>query len=177
MELNNLLIKRKSIRRYQTKAVDKEILNQIFEAAIKAPSWKNSQTHRYYCVTNSEILDKLKQTLPTFNQENVKDAPVLIVSSYKMNRSGFKRDGSQENEVGQSWGAYDLGLSDENLLLKATELGLGTLVMGIRDSNAIRNLLSIPKDEIIVSVIGLGYPDIDPEPVQRKALDQIVKYY
>lgn len=176
MELSNAIKHRKSIRRYKTKPIEKEKLNQLFEAAIQAPSWKNSQTHRYYCVTHVETLRQLKQALPLFNQENVKDAPVLIVSAYKINRSGFKRDGTPENELGQSWGSYDLGISDENLLLKATELGLGTLVMGLRDSEAIRQLLNIPMDESIVSVIGLGYPDINPEPVQRKSLPQIVTY-
>ena len=49
--------------------------------------------------------------------------------------------------------------------------------MGIRDEKAIRNLLNIPADETIVSVISLGYPDIDPEMPKRKSNIEIATYY
>ena len=43
------------------------------------------------------------------------------------------------------------------LLLKATELGLGSIVLGLRDAKAIRALLNIPDEEVVVSVICIGY--------------------
>lgn len=53
----------------------------MLEAAILAPSWKNSQVTRYYVVTGEKMLEKVKETLPEFNRKNVQDAPVLIVSA------------------------------------------------------------------------------------------------
>ncbi|MFQ7173914.1 MAG: hypothetical protein ACLRQF_18750 [Thomasclavelia ramosa] len=51
----------------------------------------------------------LKRCLPEFNQENCKNAPVLI-ASFIPNRSGFERDGTPSNELANGWGCYDLGL-------------------------------------------------------------------
>ena len=69
------------------------------------------------------------------------------------------------------------GLANQNLILKATELGLGTLVMGIRDERAIRDLLEIPVQETIVSVIGVGYPDIEPSMPKRKTIEEVSTFY
>lgn len=64
-----------------------------------------------------------------------------------------------------------------NLLLKATELGLGTLVMGIRDAGKLKEVFEIPEEEIVVSVIGVGYADVDPEMPKRKSVDETAKFY
>ena len=86
---------------------------------------------------------------------------MLIVTTFVKDRSGFEKNGQPSNELGNGWGCYDLGLQNMNLLLKAEELGLSTLVMGIRDAEAIRRLLGIDGAETIVSVISVGYRDIE----------------
>ena len=144
MEFDALLEQRRSIRRYQAQPVGKEQIEQMIEAAIQAPTWKNSQTGRYHVVMSQPLLDQLKeQGLARFNAENTHDAPVLIVTTFVKDRSGFEKNGQPSNELGNGWGCYDLGLQNMNLLLKAEELGLSTLVMGIRDAEAIRRLLGI----------------------------------
>ena len=135
MELQEVIEKRRSIRKYKQQKVSHQDIETMIQAAILAPSWKNSQVSRYYVVESDEMVTQIKNTLPEFNQNNAKDAPVLIVSSIVLNRSGFNRDGTPTNELGNGWGYYDCGLHNMNLLLKATELGLSTLVMGIRDHN------------------------------------------
>lgn len=178
MEFEQILKTRRSIRRYQEKPVSKEMIETIIQAAIEAPSWKNSQTARYHVVYSKDMLATVRsECLPTFNQENSKNAAALIVTSFVKNRSGFERDGTPSNELGNNWGAYDLGLHNQNLVLKATELGLGTLIMGIRDEQKLRELLHIDETEIIVSVIALGYPDIDPDRPKRKSVVNICKFY
>ena len=92
-------------------------------------------------------------------------------------RSGFKQDGTPENELGNGWGCYDLGLQNANLILKAEEAGYGTLVIGIRDADSIRSLLSIPENEIIVSVIAVGIPADEPKRPARKETEEIVKFF
>ena len=62
------------------------------------------------------------------------------------------------------------------MMLKAAELGLGTLVMGIRDADALRSALNIPETESVVAVISIGYPDIDPDRPKRKTVDEIAKF-
>lgn len=178
MSLDNVIKQRRSIRRYKQDKISKEMLKEIVQAAIEAESWKNSQTARYHIITSDLILSEFKENcLPGFNQENCKDAPVLIVSTFIKNRSGFERDGTPSNELANGWGCYDLGLHNQNLILKATELGLASLVMGIRDEAKIRVLLNIPKQEVIVSVIALGIGDSAPERPERKMVEDITTFY
>lgn len=177
MEFDTVLKNRRSIRRYKDQPVEKALLDEILQAALFAPSWKNSQCHRYHVVVSPEMLKKAKEEiLPPFNAKNAANAPVLIFSTVKKGLSGMGVDG-YANELQEGWGLYDLGLSDENILLKAKEKGLGTLVMGIRDADKIRSILQVPEDEIIVAAIALGYPDIEPEMKNRKGLDEICTYY
>ena len=174
MEFNEVAVTRKSIRKYAARPVAKEDIEAMLRCAMEAPSWKNSQTARYHVITSSTMLQAMKQEgLAPFNAENTKDAPVLIVTSFVKDVAGFDKDGTPSNELGNLWGAYDLGLHNEDLLLKARDLGLDTLVMGIRDAKAIQRLLNIPETEIIVSVISVGYKAMDPEKPKRKKLDDI----
>ena len=178
MGLDTIINTRRSIRKYKNQPIEVEKVEMIIKAAVEAESWKNSQTARYHIITSKELLIEFKKTcLPEFNQENCKDAPVLIVSTFIKNRSGFERDGTASNELGNGWGCYDLGIHNQNLILKATELGIGSLIMGIRDEKKIRTLLNIPASEIIVSVIALGISDIEPERPKRKNIDEICKFY
>ena len=178
MELTHVLEARRSIRKYEYKPVRREDIEQMIQAATLAPSWKNSQTARYHVVTSEAMLQEIKENcLPEFNRNNAQNAPVLIICSFVKNRSGFERDGQPTNEIGQGWGIYDLGIHNENLLLKATELGLDTLVMGIRDADKIRETLHIPEDEEIVSVICVGYRAINPKMPKRKTVEEIAKFY
>jgi nitroreductase len=174
MELQTVLEKRRSIRKYVDQPVSDEDLHKIIQAAILAPSWKNSQVTRYYIATSTETLQKVKEALPEFNQHNVENAPILIVSTIVLDRSGFERNGNASNELGNGWGYYDCGMHNMNLLLKATELGLSTLVMGIRDAQKIREIFDIPSNESIVSVIAVGYSDFEVEMPQRKQFEDIV---
>ncbi len=179
MEFATLLSERRSIRAYKTDtSIAKETIEEIIKAAGQAPSWKNSQTGRYYVIISPEKLQEVKETcLPSFNQNACSNAPVLIVTAFEKNRSGFERDGQPTNELGNEWGAYDLGLQNENLILKARELGLDTLIMGIRDSEKLRKLLSIPDSQEVVSVISLGCRDINPEAPARKDVSDIARFF
>lgn len=176
MTYNELLDSRRSVRAYSDKKVSREDVEAIIAAAQKAPSWKNSQTGRYYAVMDKENLELIKSNcLPPFNQKNSANAPVLIVTAFERGIAGFDNDGQAVNELGNCWGAYDLGLQNMAMLLKATELGLDTLIMGIRNENELRNRLSIPETQAVVSVIALGYRDIDPKMPPRKKLEEILK--
>ena len=72
MELQNVLNNRRSMRNYDAaKKVTKEQVETIINAAILAPSWKNLQTSRYYCILSDEKIEEFRQKcLPEFNQKN-----------------------------------------------------------------------------------------------------------
>ena len=178
MEFEKLLESRRSVRAFDdTKKVSESQIKELVKAGIQAPSWKNSQTARYYCVLSDEVKEKLsKDCLPEFNAKNSHGA-TLVVTTFVSNRSGFDVNGNPDNECGNGWGYYDLGLHNENFVLKAKELGLDTLIMGIRNSEKIRKELNIPETETIVSVIGVGYGTFAPTKRKRKEVGDILKFY
>ena len=178
MEFETLIETRRSIRAYDSsRRASKEQVEAMVQAAIQAPSWKNSQTARYYAILEEAQCERFSQyCLPQFNQNNSKGASYLVTTFVK-NRSGFNREtGEADNECGNGWGYYDLGLQNENLILKAKELGLDTLIMGIRDAEKIHEMLQIPETEQVVSVIAVGYGDINPEKPKRKMPEDILKF-
>lgn len=176
MELNECINNRRSIRKYQNKSISRDVILEIIKSAQMAPSWKNSQVSRYYAVTSEEKLKMVKECLPEFNQNNVKDAPAIIITTVVNGRSGFDREGNYETHIKNGFQFFDNGLQVENLCLKAHDLGLGTLIMGLYDEAKIREILQIPEEQIIVAVLGLGYPDIEPSAPIRKDVEEIVKF-
>lgn len=177
MELQQAMEQRRSIRKYQERPVEQEKIEELIKAASLAPSWKNSQVTRYYIAHTDETLRKVREALPEFNRKNTQNAPVLITITIVKNHSGYNPDNTPSNELGNGWGCYDCGLQSMNLLLKAQELGLATLVMGIRDAEKLKQIFQISDEEAVVSVIGVGYADISPEMPKRKPLDEIAKFY
>lgn len=177
MEFQEVLEKRKSVRIYLAKPVEEEKIREMIQAAILAPSWKNSQVTRYYVASGEKTLAKVWEALPEFNQNNCRNAPVLIVTSIVLDQSGFDRDKAPANELENGWGYYDCGLHNMNLLLKAAELGLSTLVMGIRDAEKLRSVFSIPASESVVSVISVGYSDACPQRPKRKTPEEIARFF
>ena len=175
MEFQELITARRSIRKYDG-AVPHDDLEAILRAAQQAPSWKNQQTSRCYAVETPETLEDLRLTaLPSFNRNSSANA-ALVVTTFAKDTVGFM-DGKPANEIGNSWGAYDLGLHDAYLVLAARNMGYDTLIMGIRDAKVIREKLGVPENEEIMSVIAVGRAAEAPGPRPRKELDEVVKFF
>lgn len=178
MELDELVKIRRSTRKYQEGVyVSNDEIKTIFKCVLEAPSWKNVEASRYYVCNSEEANDNIRRCLPEFNINNTKNVNCFIICGYKTSESGFNKDGSQTNELGDTWGAYDLGLQGQLLVLKAQELGYDSLIMGIRDSQMIKVLFNIPEDIIIMSVISLGKREGEPLILKRKEVEDIIKIY
>ena len=100
-----------------------------------------------------------------------------MVTTFVASRSGFERDGTPTNECGNGGGYYDLGLHNENFVLRAKDMGLDTLIMGIRDANKLREMLSIPEAETVVAVIAVGKAAQSPDKPKRKESADILKVF
>ena len=173
---DEVLTSRRSVRSYDaSKKISEAEVRELITAAQEAPSWANQQPTKYYVAISKEKLAAV-QDMVGGNKERIKDAPVLIVSTFERGKSGFFQ-GNQTNEVGDGWGAYDNGLSNCYLILKARAMGFDSLIMGMREADKLRELFAIPESETIMAVISLGYRAEEPNRPERKPLDEIVKFY
>ena len=174
--LDELFLTRRSIRAYEPgRTISEAQVRELLAAAQNAPSWANQQPSKYYVALSPEkhaaVLD-----LVGGNKDRVANAPVLIVSTFEKGKSGFFR-GNPANDAGDFWGAYDNGLSNCYLILKARDMGFDTLIMGMRESDKLRELFDIPEEEMIMAVIALGYRAQEPTMPVHRPLDDIVKFF
>lgn len=174
---DDIVASRRSVRDYDaSKTISQEEVMDLIKCAQEAPSWANQQPSKYYVAISPDKVAAVKELVGDGNKRNTAGAPVMIVSTYVKGKSGFFRS-NPANEIGDGWGAYDNGLSNAYLVLKARERGFDTLIMGMRDSDALRTLLAIPDDECIMAVISLGYRASDPNRPNRKQTQEIVKFF
>jgi nitroreductase len=179
MEFSTLLEERRSIRDYAPDAsISAEDIKKMIYAAQQAPSWKNSESGRYYAVISKDLAETLRTTcLPDFNRDRTVGAAGYIVTTFKSGNAGFRPDGTQTDALGNGWGAYDLGLAASYLILKARDMGYDTLIMGVRNADELRAALSIPENEQIASVIALGKRAAEPNMPKHKEPEEIAKFF
>lgn len=178
MEFEKLVESRRSCRAYQKMPpIAKEEIESILKDVPFAPSWKNTETGRYYVAYTPEMVKKVYDALPEFNKKSTENAVAFLVTTFVKDVSGFAPDGSRVTKVGNEWGAYDLGCQASYLLLSARNHGYDTLIMGLADVDGLKELFSIPEEEIIMPVIALGVRSKEPELRPRKEVDEICKYY
>ena len=173
---DEVLTTRRSIRSYDaTKKISEQEVRTLLTAVQEAPSWANQQPTKYYVAISPEMLAAV-QDLVGGNKDRIKDAPVLIVSTFEKGKSGFFR-GNPANDAGEFWGAYDNGLSNCYLIMKARAMGFDTLIMGMREADKLRTLFSIPDGEQVMAVIALGYRKGEPVQPRHRQFDDVVKFY
>ena len=173
---DDVLATRRSVRSYDaSKTISEAEVRTLLTAAQEAPSWANMEPTKYYVAMGGQKRAALLEMIGG-NKDRVCNAPVLIVSTYETGKSGFFR-GQQTNEIGDGWGAYDNGLSNAYLVLQARAMGFDTLIMGMRNSDAIRAEFGIPETEAIMAVIAVGYRAEEPNRPVRRDLDEVVKFF
>ncbi|MCX5834039.1 MAG: nitroreductase family protein [Deltaproteobacteria bacterium] len=127
--LDEIIVKRFSCRTYGARPVSERDLTAICEAARLAPSACNSQTWRFVVIQDRNLISRIcdEAMRPVIRNKWMKEAPVLIVGCSKLdivaNRVGSAVTGIEYYQI-------DLGIAMEHMVLKATELGLGTCWIG-----------------------------------------------
>ena len=169
-ELMDIIKKRRSVREYIDKPVEVEKIRDIIEAVKFAPSSCNSQCWRFV-VTNGEVKEQItKQGIGGIIVANrwAKTAPVIIVAGADLSLVTH-RIGAKIKDI--DWYLLDMGIAIEHLVLRATELGLGTCWIGWFNEPAIRKILKIPRSIKIVALLALGYPKEELEEHKKVRLD------
>ncbi len=169
---------RRSIRKFKDARIDHQILEEIIETASYAPSWKHTQIVRYIAVEGG-LKDKIGSECTSAFPNNgviIRNAPMLIAVIVIKNRCGYERDGSFTTPRGDTWQMFDAGVASEAFCLAAYEQGIGSVIVGIFDGEAVSNLLEIPQDRELVALIPIGYPDETPVAPKRKPVADLVSY-
>jgi nitroreductase len=175
-ELLQAIKERRSIRRFQEKAVEPEKLQELFEAVRWAPSWGNSQCWEIVVIEDQADKDGLVDLLTPKNPATraISQAPVVLGICGQKHKAGYY-NGERKTKF-EDWLMYDLGLTTQNLCLAAHVLGLGSVIVGSFDHDRVAELLEIPDSYDIVALIPIGYPAHAPSPPPRRPVAEFVHY-
>ncbi|MEJ5300084.1 MAG: nitroreductase family protein [Thermodesulforhabdaceae bacterium] len=176
MELMEAIKTRRSIRNFEPKDVTDEQINQILEAVQWAQSWANTQCWEVIVVRNPEMKVKLQETLAKGNPATkaMVEAPVVFVLCGKLQAAGYYK-GQVTTKFGD-WFMFDLGIAAQNLCLRAHDLGLGGVIVGLFDHNKANEILGVPDGYEVVAMIPVGYPAKVPSAPKRKEISEFTHY-
>ena len=167
-EIMNNILTRRSIRKFTDAPVSREILDDVVQAALHAPSGCGKQTWKFTVITNKaairRLADAIETTLdrPGYNMY----CPTAIIMPSNLRDS--------------IWGKEDDACALENIFLAAHSYGVGSVwinqLQNICDTPAIRDILNdfgIPADHVVYGMAALGYPDPDTEIQPKERIGKV----
>ena len=155
MELKEVLLKRRSIRKFTEEAVSEEHINELLHAAMSGPSACNKKPWEFYVISKEEVLEKLRSASKFTKMK----APLAIVVCGNLSHA-------LPMQLADYW-IQDCTAATENILLRVTDLGLGAVWCGIhpqkRAEQKVAEILGLSKKEIPLNIILIGHPAEEPE--------------
>lgn len=167
MDFNDVLKKRRSIRKFKEQPVDRAVLLDLVEKASLAPSASNLQAWRFCIVDDPALVRKVDMFSPGLSGK----PPVIIAICSDYGYAEQKTSGSNYKVYGC---IMDASMAAENLMLAAVEAGLGTCAIKSYNDAAVRKLLQLPEHLHLEILISVGYPEMEPKMPKRKGTDEIV---
>lgn len=174
-----LLLKHRTIRKYTTKDIAVDDLNEILASGMRASNTGNMQLYSVVVTRNEEM--KAKMAPMHFNQPMVKQAPVVLTVCLDVHRFNRwceinKADAAYDNMLWFVNGIIDSMLFAQNICVAAENKGMGICYLGTALYNAAEliNLLNLPQGVFPVTTITMGYPEEVPEQPDRLPMQAIV---
>lgn len=161
----SIIKKRRSIRHFAQKEVADSLLLELVEAAIWAPTGGNIQLWYFVIINQSDVLDRIK----AFSPGLLGDPAGLIVACSDRKKALEKAGALGKDEVC----VMDISMAAQNLMLLATEKGLGTCAVGAFNKKAISKILKLPDYISPDLIISVGYPAKDTKPPKRKGIEEV----
>ena len=162
----NYLFSRRSVRAYRQQEVADDVVRDLLEAAMAAPSAVAKDPWAFVVVRNRSLLAQIAAGLP--NGTMLRDAAVGIVVCGDLQRAHDRQ---------LSYLLQDCSAAIENLLLAASTLGLGACWLGVHPREErvqhVRRLLNLPDPVIPVAAIATGWPAETPAPRTRYRADAV----
>ncbi len=169
MDFRQLITQRESTRKFTGEKVALADLEKIIDQARLAPSAMNSQPWFFYVVVSDEASEEVAKSVQKFNEkagafivivEENPSIPVNFINNFKV----------------QDYTKVDIGIVASYICLAATEMGLGTCMLGLFHEEPIKKALDIPTEKRIRLIISVGYQANDRvREKKRKSLEDIMK--
>ncbi len=160
METFKAITTRRSIRKFLNKNVPDEFVSKILEAAMFAPSARNTQPWHFVVINKRDLLNKIPLVHPFADMCYQASIAILVC-------------GDNQLEKLEGYIALNCGAATQNILLCAHDLGLGAVWLGVyprkERMEPIAKLFNLPENIIPISLVAIGYPaESKDQPVRVK---------
>ena len=182
MNVKKAIEKRTSIRKFKDIPISDNIVHELIEAGRLAPSGCNVQPTRYFIIKDKSMKELLKKKR-AFEQDFVYDAPLIIVlCGNPKEYENFKETKRKQKKVimeklkcfKEKLTIRDISIASSFIILRATELDLGTCYIGLINEDVLKKELNIPKEWVIPYVIIFGYSINHSQKKSRKSLNELI---
>jgi nitroreductase len=167
MDAMEAILSRRSTRKYKPEAVPKELMDELLNAAMNAPSAGNEQPWYFIVIQNRKILDEIPKFHPFANCLKESPQAIVVCADLKLLKHP------------EPWWAQDCSAATENILIAAYAKGLGARWVGvypIEDRiNGMKELLGLPQEIIPVCIVAIGYP-AEKTPFESRYQSSRVRY-
>jgi len=177
--IEDILLKRRTVRKYTHEAVDDNLLNDILNMGCRASTTGNMQVYSIIVTKDKEIKQQLAPS--HFNQRMITEAPVVLTFCADFNRFDKwcrlrKAEPGYDNFLSFITAAIDALLVAQTVCIAAEARGLGICYLGTTTymAHKIIETLRLPSGVVPVTTVTLGWPDGLPEQVDRLPLDAVV---
>lgn len=167
MELKQAIMERRSTRSYTDRALTRAEIETILLAGINAPSACNMQSWHFYVVADEKEREKFRGVCADW----VASAPVVIIVC--TDKSAIE---ARFGERARKFPVQDTALAMENMLLCATDMGLGGCIIGAYNQDACVKAFDIPDNHVVVALLPIGEPAEKIPPRERKPLEDVVTF-
>lgn len=193
MEFQEVVFKRRTVRDFSSRAIDKDIVRRALEAGTRAPSYNHLKQGDFILVNNlktrlaltqteemlEKVTDELKNAFDEYEfvakemyleaipkqKKMIMTAPELLIVVYK-----------PKTHIADSRRVYDLNCLAsvwcciENILLSLAEDDVFGVTFIPKNTSAIKEILSIPSDLELAAIIPFGHKDKAAKEVSQKEI-------
>ena len=171
MNFHELITKRQSERQYDARPIEQDKITQCIEAARMAPSACNAQPWKFIVADEPELKKQLAAAVAGVGMNKFAFEAPVIVAIVLEKPNAMSKIGSVLK--GKEYTLMDIGIAAAHFCLQATDLGLGTCIIGWFDEKKVRTLLHVPDKKRIPLLLTVGYADGEIRKKQRKELQTI----
>jgi len=160
------ILSRRSIRRFTDQPIPDDLLEQLLQAAMSAPSAHNEQPWHFIVIKDRQILDQIPEIHPYARMLMETPLALCVCADHNL----------EKDQTADYW-TQDCAAATQNILIAAHALGLGACWLGIHPRpqriDAIKKLLQMPDNTVPFSLIALGRPAETKPPSNRFKTDRI----
>lgn len=178
MNAIDLIKARRTIRKFRPDPIPDEVINQILEAAVWAPSHRNSQPWEF-AVIGPQTRNRLNQLYRKTMEENVLSNPDLPPPARQGILSLMEDFGGApymvavlsrppQDHLEALENPITAGVAVQNMSLAAWDRGVGSVWLSIGANPQAREILQVKEGYQVVAVLALGYPEMTPPAPTRE---------